>query len=36
LNWTHFVNRVRIARQIAPVEPSVDDVFADYFAEAGK
>ena len=36
LNWTHFVNRVRIARQIAPVEPSVDDVFAEYFAEAGK
>ena len=31
LNWTHFVNHVRIARQIAPVEPSVDDVLGDYF-----
>ena len=33
LNWTHFVNRVRIARQIKPVEPTVEEVFADYFAE---
>ena len=32
LNWTHFVNRVRIARQIKPVEPTVEEVFADYFA----
>jgi hypothetical protein len=36
LNWTHFVNRVRIARQINPVEPAVDDIFSDYFAEVGK
>lgn len=35
LNWTHFVNRVRIARQIPPVEPSLDDIFADYFAATG-
>ena len=33
LNWTHFVNRVRIARQIKPVEPTVEEIFADYFAE---
>ena len=33
LNWTHFVNCVRIARQIEPVEPTVEEVFADYFAE---
>ena len=33
LNWTHFVNCVRIARQIKPVEPTVDEIFADYFAE---
>lgn len=32
LNWTHFVNHVRIARPIPPVEPSVEDIFADYFA----
>ncbi len=35
LNWTHFVNHVRIARPIAPVEPTVDEIFADYF-EASK
>ena len=31
LNWTHFVNHVRIARPIDPVEPTVDEMFADYF-----
>ena len=31
LNWTHFVNRVRIARPIPPVEPTIEDIFADYF-----
>ena len=31
LNWPHFVNHVRIARPIAPVEPTVDEMFADYF-----
>ena len=36
LNWTHFVNRVRIAREIKPVEPKVEDIFADYFAETGR
>ena len=28
-NWTHFVNRVRIARPIPPVEPTIEDIFAD-------
>jgi sulfoacetaldehyde dehydrogenase len=32
LNWTHFVNHVRIARPIPPLEPSVDEIFAAYFA----
>ena len=32
LNWTHFVNHVRIARPIAPNEPTIDEIFADYFA----
>ena len=36
LNWTHFVNRVRIARQIQPIEPTVDEIFADYFADTGQ
>jgi sulfoacetaldehyde dehydrogenase len=31
LNWTHFVNHVRVARPITPVEPTVDEMFADYF-----
>ena len=31
LNWTHIVNHVRIARPIAPVEPTVDEMFAVYF-----
>ena len=31
LNWTHFVNRVRIARPIKPNEPSIHDIFANYF-----
>ena len=35
LNWTHFVNRVRIARQIPPAEPNLEDIFADYFAATG-
>ncbi|MDC3234840.1 aldehyde dehydrogenase family protein [Candidatus Puniceispirillum sp.] len=34
LNWTHFVNRVRIARPIPPVEPTIEDMFADYFEES--
>ncbi|MDB2389599.1 aldehyde dehydrogenase family protein [Alphaproteobacteria bacterium] len=33
LNWTHFVNHVRIARPIPPSEPSLDDIFADYWQE---
>ena len=36
LNWTHFVNHVRIARQIEPDEPSVEEVFDNYFAETGQ
>ena len=36
LNWTHFVNRVRVARQIAPVEPTVDDIFAEYFTASNQ
>jgi sulfoacetaldehyde dehydrogenase len=31
LNWTHFVNHVRIARPIAPVEPTVDEMLGAYF-----
>ena len=31
LNWTHYVNRVRIARPIKENKPSVQDLLASYF-----
>lgn len=34
-NWTHLVNRTKIARPIPPNEPSVDDIFGDYLAVTG-
>ncbi len=33
--WGHLVNRVRIARPIAPVIPETDDIFSDYFKAIG-
>ncbi|MEM8842275.1 MAG: aldehyde dehydrogenase family protein, partial [Pseudomonadota bacterium] len=36
LNWRHFVQTTRIVREIPPREPAVADIFADYWAEAGK
>jgi sulfoacetaldehyde dehydrogenase len=33
LNYRHFMNVTRIVRTIPPREPSVDEVFADYFAK---
>ena len=36
LNWTHFVNRVRIARVIPPNKPELDEIFSDYWQEHGK
>ncbi|MFK7962462.1 MAG: aldehyde dehydrogenase family protein [Burkholderiaceae bacterium] len=36
MNYTHYLNITRIARPIAPVEPSVDDVFATYFEQVGR
>lgn len=36
LNWTHFIQTTKVAREIPVREPSVDDVFAGYWAEAGK
>ena len=35
LNWRHFVNRVRIARKVKTFEPTIDDIFSEYFAETG-
>ncbi|MEX0367450.1 MAG: aldehyde dehydrogenase family protein [Ruegeria sp.] len=36
LNWRHFVQTTKIVRPIDPVEPSVEDIFAGYWAEAGQ
>ena len=36
LNWRHFIQTTKIVREIPPVEPSVDSIFADYWAAAGK
>ena len=36
LHWKHFLQTTRIIREIAPNEPAVDDIFADYWAAVGK
>jgi len=35
VNYRHYMNVTRIARQIAPVEPSLDEVFGDYWRAHG-
>jgi len=35
LNYKHFMNITRIVREIAPREPSVDDIFGTYRAKYG-
>ena len=36
LHWKHFMQTTRIVREIPPREPSLEQVFADYWAEAGR
>lgn len=36
LHWKHFLQTTRIVREIAPREPSVEEIFADYWASAGQ
>lgn len=36
LNWRHFVQHTKIIREIPPVEPSLDEIFATYWDEAGR
>ncbi|WP_299143039.1 aldehyde dehydrogenase family protein [uncultured Tateyamaria sp.] len=36
LHWKHFMQTTKIVRPIAPREPEVADIFAGYWAEAGK
>lgn len=35
LHWKHFLQTTKIIREIAPNEPTLDEVFADYWADAG-
>lgn len=36
LDYRHYLNITRIARRIAPREPSVDEIFGDYLARHGR
>ncbi len=36
LHWKHFLQTTKIVREIPVREPSVEDIFADYWAEVGK
>ena len=36
LHWKHFMQTAKIIREIPPIEPAVEDIFADYWATAGK
>lgn len=36
LHWRHFIQHTRVVRPIAPVEPSLDDIFGGYWQEFGK
>ncbi|WP_299968839.1 aldehyde dehydrogenase family protein [uncultured Roseobacter sp.] len=36
LHWRHFMQTTKIVREIPANEPSVEDIFADYWDEAGK
>ena len=36
VNYRHFLQSTKIVREIPPVEPSVEDIFAGYWADAGK
>jgi sulfoacetaldehyde dehydrogenase len=36
LNWRHFVQTTKVTREIPPREPALEDIFANYWARAGK
>jgi sulfoacetaldehyde dehydrogenase len=36
LHWKHFIQSTKIVREIPAREPAVEDIFAGYWAEAGK
>lgn len=36
LHWKHFIQTTKVIREIPPNEPALDDIFADYWADAGR
>ena len=36
MNYRHYLNTTRIARTIAPREPTLDDIFGDYWERYGR
>jgi sulfoacetaldehyde dehydrogenase len=36
VHWKHFLQSTKIVREIPPVEPTLADIFADYWESAGK
>ena len=36
LNWRHFMQTTKIVREIPANEPTLDDIFAGYWARSGK
>jgi len=36
LHWKHFIQTTKVIREIPPVEPAVEEIFADYWDAAGK
>ena len=36
LHWKHFLQSTKIVREIPPVEPSLDGIFAGYWEDAGQ
>ncbi|MCC5956232.1 MAG: aldehyde dehydrogenase family protein [Natronohydrobacter sp.] len=36
LHWRHFMQRTKVVRPVAPREPAVEEIFADYWAEVGR
>ena len=36
LNWRHFMQTTKVAREIPPREPELEEIFAQYWARAGK
>lgn len=36
LHWKHFLQTTKVVREIPANEPSLDEIFADYWAEAGQ